>query len=251
MPKVSVVIPTYNRDSFIAGTIESVLNQSYRDYEIIVVDDGSIDETRKSVKSFGSHVRYIYQKNRGASSARNTGILHAKGEFIAFLDSDDLFLPNKLEIQMNYLNSHPDCKFLYSWYYKAYPNGEIKMLRKNIAPRNQEHLKFCLIKRRLGIRTSTVIVHRACFNKDRLFNEKYWRSEDWDMWLRLAAEFPTACIEVPLTKYIIHDSNISKKQNALFRQQIINSAMKLYGWNRNTLELLEQRYGNERDCKQS
>ena len=105
---VSVIIPTFNRKNFVPKAIESVLKQSYKKYEIIIVDDGSGDGTQDYVRSNFPMVRLIFQSNRGVSAARNTGILHSKGDWIAFLDSDDQWLPKKLEYQINILSGHKD-----------------------------------------------------------------------------------------------------------------------------------------------
>ncbi|WP_205672099.1 glycosyltransferase family A protein [Ammoniphilus sp. YIM 78166] len=245
-----MIIPTYNRGKFITNAIESVLRQTYRDLEIVIIDDGSTDDTRSRVAPYGSPVRYIYQQNQGVSEARNNGIKQARGKYIAFLDSDDLFLPHKLEEQMNYIKNHPECKFLYSWYYKTNAKGEIKLLRKNVACRNQEHLQYCLITRRLGIRTSTVLIHKECFEKAGLFNRNYWRSQDWDMWLRLAAYYSGACIKKPLAKYVLHDSNVSYVGGG-FRNEIKKAALKLYGWDQGKLEELGKKYGADRDRKKT
>ena len=109
-PKVSVIIPAYNASKFIREAINSVLNQTYKDYEIIVVDgrDGSTDNTREIVAEYGDAVRYFRQEDRGLSDARNKGILNSKGEYIAFLDSDDLWSENKLALQVEFLDSHRD-----------------------------------------------------------------------------------------------------------------------------------------------
>jgi len=105
---VSVVIPTYNRAEVVRASIESVLAQTHRNIEVIVVDDGSRDHTRQVVESYGDPVRYVYQANAGVSAARNTGFVHARGEFVALLDSDDQFLPWKLEAQLRVLERHPE-----------------------------------------------------------------------------------------------------------------------------------------------
>jgi len=105
---VSVVIPTYNRAPYVTMAIESALAQSYQDYEIIVVDDGSTDGTRDVLEPYRDRIRYMYQDNKGVSAARNTGIQESRGEWIAFLDSDDEWLPNKLEIQIGYVKSYPE-----------------------------------------------------------------------------------------------------------------------------------------------
>ena len=115
MPKVSVIIPTYNRAAYVKEAIDSVLGQSYEDYEIIVVDDGSSDDTNAVVKGFGdSRIRYIYQKNKGISGARNTGIRNARAQFVALLDSDDIWFPQILELEVPILDQNPDLCLVYS-----------------------------------------------------------------------------------------------------------------------------------------
>ncbi len=108
-PLVSVIIPTYNRADLIGHTLDSAINQSYRNLEIIVIDDGSVDNTEEVVKAIGdSRIRYIrHQTNCGGSTARNTGIEAARGEYIAFLDSDDIWVPNKIQLQLASIQMHP------------------------------------------------------------------------------------------------------------------------------------------------
>ena len=117
MPKVSVIIPTYQYDSFIGEAIDSVLAQTYKDYELIVVDDGSIDRTREIISKYGSNINYIYQENKGLAAARNTGIRATKGEYLSFLDADDAWLPNKLEVEVEFLDTHPVVGMVYSNYF--------------------------------------------------------------------------------------------------------------------------------------
>ncbi len=108
MPKVSVIIPTYNRAHFLCEALDSALSQTFKDFEIIIVDDGSTDNTKQVLEKYGSRIYYIYQENKGRAEARNTGIRRAKGEHIAFLDDDDIWLPNKLEKQVFFLDARPD-----------------------------------------------------------------------------------------------------------------------------------------------
>jgi len=126
MKTVSVIIPTYNRAQLVCDAINSVLEQDVKDckLEIIIVDDGSIDETRQIVSSFGEQVRYIYQTNQGVGAARNRGIKEATGEWLAFLDSDDRWLPDKLSLQFNVLDSFPKHRAVYSNFYTS-ENGSI------------------------------------------------------------------------------------------------------------------------------
>src|SRR5437867_2556724 len=112
-PCVSVVIPVYNGERYLADAIQSVLDQTYENFEVIVVDDGSTDESAAVAKRFGEAIRYVHQANGGVSKARNTGIAEARGVYLAFLDQDDLWLPDKLSVQVAYLDSHPEVGAVY------------------------------------------------------------------------------------------------------------------------------------------
>ncbi|NHN30201.1 glycosyltransferase [Paenibacillus agricola] len=238
-PLFSVIIPTYNRDKYIARAIRSVLRQTCEDYEIIVVNDGSTDRTEKIVSTFGDRVRYVYQKNLGPSEARNTGIRLARGKFIAFLDSDDLFLPNKLQRNKEFLNTHPDCDFLYSYYYAR--RGKKNHTIRNVKQFNDlNKFRFHLYKRTFTIRTSTAAIRKTCFDKTGLFNSQYRYSQDWDMWLRLAKTYRGYCQKVPLVVYRLHDR---KKLPSTYRHyKIRKNAYKLYRWNTATLRSLNNKH---------
>ena len=203
-PFFSVIIPTYNREKFIKKAINSVLKQSCKDFELIVVDDGSKDHTAKIVRSYGARLRYVYQKNKGPSAARNTGIRMARGKYIAFLDSDDQFLPNKLAKNKKFLLDHPNSRFLYSWYYAAKKGRKKRQLSKLNGYSNLKKFRSHLYNRKFTIRTSTVVIHPSCFDKIGLFNRKYRYSQDWDMWLRLASHYPGDCQKLPLSVYRRH-----------------------------------------------
>src|SRR5437867_1708261 len=114
MPKVSIVIPTYNYGRYVVEAVESVLNQSFQDREVIVVDDGSTDDTRERLERFRGRIRYIYQRNKGLPAARNTGIRAARGAYVAFLDSDDLWLPEKLALQVPILDTRQQVGMVYT-----------------------------------------------------------------------------------------------------------------------------------------
>jgi glycosyltransferase involved in cell wall biosynthesis len=114
MPRVSVIIPTFNCARFLGRAIETALTQTYRDYELIVVDDGSTDETREVVASFGSKLRYLYQPNGGVYSARNLALSSANGELVAYLDADDMWYPHKLDTQVAFLDAHKECGLVHS-----------------------------------------------------------------------------------------------------------------------------------------
>ncbi|RYM02215.1 glycosyltransferase [Sporolactobacillus sp. THM7-7] len=249
MTEISVVIPTYNRGAFTVEAVKSVLAQTYKDIEIIVVDDGSTDETKEQLKSFGDRIKYIYQENKGPSAARNTGIRQAKGKYIALCDSDDRFLPEKLEKQMKFIDEHPECYFLYSWYYNVNEKGEITKLRKPLTCKSQEHLQYCLFARKFTIRTSTLLIHKSCFDKAGLFNEKYWYSQDWDMWLRLAGYYRGYCLEEPLAEYWLHGENRSSLSIRIHHPEIRQNTLDLYGWDDKRIAQLEKKYGKKKRRK--
>jgi len=198
-PKVSVVIPTYNSAQFIVETLESVFAQTYEDYEIIVVDDGSTDNTREVLKPYMSRIRYIYKENGGASSARNLGIKSAEGEYIAFLDSDDLWMPEKLEKQMEYFQTNPDCGLVYSDCIRIDSDG-VYLPQSDVYSKVSGYI-FLKLLEGFVLPTSTVIAKVECFGIAGYFDENLERCEDYDLWLRIARFFTVGYTEGPLVKY--------------------------------------------------
>ncbi|WP_120190197.1 glycosyltransferase family 2 protein [Ammoniphilus oxalaticus] len=242
MPKFTVVIPTYNREKYIKKAIRSVLKQTYKDFECIVVDDASTDNTPKIVKSFGNRVKYVrHKKNLGGSAARNTGIAKAKGKYIAFLDSDDKFLPNKLKVVKKFIKKHPKAKFIYSWYYHSNSRGQITRLRKANKARSLNELRYLLLRRKFTIRTSTVVVRRNAFKKCGKFSEQYRHTHDWDMWLKLLTRYYGHCIPKPLSVYRQHPGMMTKqKRKVSYQTKIRKKALKKYGWTHKTLARLDK-----------
>ncbi|WP_143438568.1 glycosyltransferase family A protein, partial [Hydrocoleum sp. CS-953] len=123
-PRVSVIIPVYNCDRYISQAIESILAQTYQSYEIIVIDDGSTDNTRLALQPYIEKIRYVYQENQGVSAARNHGIDLARGELIAFLDADDFFLPDKLTAQVGVFDAQPNLGIVHSGWRRVNQQGE-------------------------------------------------------------------------------------------------------------------------------
>ncbi len=194
-PLVSVIIPTYNRGWIVKEAIESVLAQDFTDFELIVVDDGSTDNTSEILKEFESDIRVIRQTNRGVSAARNRGILASVGRWIAFLDSDDLWLPEKLSRQVDFFTTHADamiCQTEEQWI----RNG----VRVN--PRVRHHkfsglifersLELCLVS------PSAVMIRKDLFDVVGLFDKSLPACEDYDLWLRVSCRFPVYLIDTPL-----------------------------------------------------
>ena len=209
MPLVSVIIPTYNRESFIKECIESVLHQTFSDFELIVVDDGSTDDTDTIINSFGSKVQFIKQANQGPSAARNTGIRLAAGNWICFLDSDDLWLPKKLERQVEFIRKFSEIKVCYTeeiWYRKGRRVNAAKKHQKFSGRFYKKMLSLCLIS------PSSVLIHRSVFENAGLFDQSLPACEDYDLWLRIGARYSIDLILEPLIiKRNGHDGQQSMK----------------------------------------
>jgi glycosyltransferase involved in cell wall biosynthesis len=206
-PVVSVIIPTFNREKFVGKAIQSVLVQSFPDFEIIIVDDGSTDGTTEVVKSFSAdRLQYIYQPNHGRSNARNHALRLARGRYIAFLDSDDLYLPGKLELQVNYLDCHPDVGMVYTSAYCIDESGnqlEYQYEAKTSGRIYRDIAFFVPVT----ITLPTVMVRREVFDKVGNFDESMERFEDTDMWRRIAKTYLVGAIPTPTCYLRTHHGN--------------------------------------------
>ena len=194
-PTISVIIPTYNRAGMLKEAIDSVLAQDYSDFELIVVDDGSTDETPQILNGYGGKIKRICQPNKGVSAARNRGIAAASGEFMAFLDSDDLWLPDKLTIQSEFLRSTPDaliCQTEEIWIRNGVRVNPRERHRKVSGMIFERSLALCLVS------PSAVMLRRGLFDEFGLFDESLPACEDYDMWLRVSCRCPVYLIETPL-----------------------------------------------------
>ncbi len=212
MVTVSVVIPTYNRASLLGEAIKSVLDQTYSDYEIIVVDDGSTDNTRDIVNQFKvENLRYFYQEKKGVSVARNRGIHEARGQYIAFLDSDDLFLPEKLKLQIDLFEKTPELGMVYG----AYTSVDEKENEISIHPARaypggyKEMLTSCTVA------TPTVMVKRVVLEQVGAFDEVMSLAEDVDLWCRIFRYHPIDMIETPVSKVRIHSGGTPRDPEAV------------------------------------
>ena len=206
---VSVVIPTYNYARYLPEAINSVLRQSVDCYEIIVVDDGSTDDTKEVARLFGQSIRYIYQENQGLASAYNRGIKAARGDFIAFLDSDDLWLPHKLERQLRLFESDPDlgmviCNGFY--FDQTGTTGTFFPPEKNDPIPEDLHTQLFL---RNIIPGNTPLIRSRCFDRIGLHDESLTASEDLDMWIRFTRHYRVGYVPEPLVKYRRHPEAMS------------------------------------------
>lgn len=195
---VSVIIPTYNRAQIIIESINSVLNQTYQNFEILVIDDGSTDNTKDIVESINDiRIRYIYQENSGPSAARNNGIKNANGEWIAFLDSDDIWLPEKLGKQIEVINSSDDrLGIITCWSYNCYYNNNEFIKEKNIstAKNSMDFMLGMLLDKKVITGTNTFVIKKVCFSDSGYFDETIKCREDWDMWFRISLKYDFYCI---------------------------------------------------------
>lgn len=207
--KFSVIIPVYNRSKLVKRALLSVLNQTEPAAEIIIIDDGSTDETPQTLKKFVGDAQIITQKNSGVSAARNAGLKQAAGEWIAFLDSDDEWLPDKLKMATEFIEKHPQ--------YKIFQSEEIWIRNgKRVNPKDKhqklggwifkESLPLCIVS------PSAVVIHRDVFEKVGTFDESLLVCEDYDLWLRIARRFPIGLDPEPgIFKYGGHEDQLSRK----------------------------------------
>jgi glycosyltransferase involved in cell wall biosynthesis len=224
-PRVSVIIPTFNRHDLICETIDSVLRQTLRGSEIVVVDDGSTDDTREILLSrFGQRIKYVYQENRGRSAARNRGISESSGEYILFLDSDDLLLPQALELLSSYLDAHAAVGVVYSDGYYCDENGEsIARISETRPPLRGESMLESLVLSNVIVAPHSAMLRRGCLGglDYPYFDEDLSGPEDADLWIRLAH---SGCVFEYLDeltcKYRMHGGNTYSAQSEGLRRAI-------------------------------
>jgi glycosyltransferase involved in cell wall biosynthesis len=217
-PLVSVVIPTYNYGRFIGETVESALAQTYRPVETIVVDDGSTDDTRERLAVYGSRVRYIYQQNRGLSAARNAGIRASQGEFIALLDSDDLWMPDKLERQVAVCVQEPDSGLVATERFAIDETGQ----RLDYVAESCAQAGFCELTMRdllefPAFSPSSVVARKGALMAVGGFDESLTAVEDMEMWVRIAARFRVLRLNATLTGQRFHHRSMSHQPDSMLR----------------------------------
>lgn len=229
MPCVSVIMPTCERPHLINRAVESVLSQTFKDLELIIIDDASKDETREQVlKNSDPRIHYIrHESRKGGAAARNTGIRIAKGNYLAFLDDDDEWFPNKLQLQIDLLeNSSSKVGLVYSGYLMV-----DQITGKQIGSHTPIHkgdlLGDLLLYNWVGS-TSSVLLRKECLNRVGFFDEKLPIFQDYDLWIRLAKEFHFSYIKDPLLVYYVHGERISTRPEGF----------------RRGLEILQSKLGN-------
>ena len=212
---VSIVIPTYNRARLLSRAIQSVLNQTYSNFELIIVDDCSNDCTESVVKGFhDDRIRYIrHEKNQGAATARNNGIMAAKGEYIAFQDSDDEWLPTKLEKQVNAFNSAPSDRGVVYTSFWLIDNGKKTLVPSSHVKQTEGKISDELLETNF-VSTPTAVVRKECFEKVGMF-ANIPRFQDWELWLRISKYYSFKHIREPLVNSYRQPDSISRRIDAL------------------------------------
>jgi len=239
-PAVSVVIATYNRAKFLPETIESILRQSFHDYELLVVDDGSTDDTQRSLKPYETKLRYLYQENRGPSAARNLGVRDAKADWISIQDSDDLCAPSHLQILWDYVKDHPKCGMVFA-------NGDYlggpEHNRETIIPGDKSRQ---LAKRgvELGdffeksiLRLQAALISRQAYDSLGGHDESLRICMDLDLGFRLLMNFPVAYLDNVVFSYRKHEGNSGRNEELRLTENIrvIEKLLQEYPGARNQL----------------
>jgi len=236
---VSIIIPTYNCQQYIAQAIDSIRSQCYKNIEIIVIDDGSTDNSAKIAEQYGEPVKVIHQTNQGPAAARNRGVAESSGEFIAFLDGDDLWLPNKLAPQIRLLQDHPDIDIAYGAFRKwaADNNGEYPPPEQFISGGDNSELDIALsgwIYHKLlldnYIHIITAVIRRSLFNELGGFNESFQTGEDYDFWLRASRISQAYKLAKPVALYRENPASTTRIPRETNNEYIVlEQAIKNYG----------------------
>jgi len=220
-------MPVYNGSKYLGKAIDSVLSQTFPDWELIVVDDGSTDETLGVLRTFGSRLQAIHQENLGVSAARNTGIQSARGEYIAFLDSDDMWDSNFLETMVSLASQHPQAAVYYcnARWMDADDRDLPQLTGARLVPTN---LMYRTLVRANFLIVSTILIRRSAILAAGLFDASLRVVEDWDLWLRLAQKETFVGIRTCLVRYRLHSGSLSTDVGQM-RQDILNMVEKHFG----------------------
>jgi glycosyltransferase involved in cell wall biosynthesis len=244
MDLVSVIIPTYNRSADVTEAVRSVLGQTYPEVEVLVVDDGSTDDTETALRPFAERVRYFKQERSGPAAARNRAMLQARGKYLAFLDADDLWLPDKLKRQVALLDARPEVVLSYTDYTRGFRDAAARGSQLRHYALKGSLRPFQDLFRENFIHTSTAMVRRDVLASTGVFDTDLSGSEDLDFWLRLARLGPFAYLDEVLTLVRRQGDNLSRTLN-YFRGQVRATRLMLERWGaeEEVRPLIRQRLG--------
>lgn len=246
LPLVSVIMPAYNTARYIREAIDSVLDQDYPNKELIVIDDGSTDGTLELLASYGDRIRLITQRNQGSAVARNAGLAAAQGEYIAFLDSDDIWLPGKLRLQVDHLRRHPDIGMVYTRWavWKPEANGAFPpaaQLPSEDSGRNEDAPAPGLVPERSGwlynrllfsslLHTITVMARRELIDRIGSFDPELKRGQDYDFWIRASRLTEIHQLDRVLARYRVHgDGCVKKWPHVNYEKLVVQKALQRWG----------------------
>jgi glycosyltransferase involved in cell wall biosynthesis len=226
MKKVSILIPAYNAAQYLPQALDSVLAQTFKDFEIILIDDGSKDNTRAIVEEFQKQcpdkIRYIYQENQGLSGARNAGLQQAKGEFIALLDADDMWCPERLEFGIKAIEADPSIGLVHANITRISTAGEFLSTPRRDKRFLSGFIFEHLFLRKADIACPTVLFRRSCCDSVGMFDSKlgYLGCEDRDLWLRIAKSYKIVYIDKVLARYRVRRDGMSHNVGNMFRARV-------------------------------
>ena len=214
-PLISILIPTYNNAKYIKQAIESVYAQNYDNMEIIVVDDGSTDNTKEIVEQY-KDIKYFYTEHKGIPFVRNLALEKSKGEYIAFLDSDDYWLSEKLNIQIQYFKEHPDCEIVFTKYKNFFEEEKIKIDKRAIREKELEAVEYKILP--------TALIKKTLFEKYGVFDENFQTGEDTELIYRMGKRGVSfdCCIDKVLYMRRLHGNNITLTVRPKYSKYIMN-----------------------------
>jgi glycosyltransferase involved in cell wall biosynthesis len=218
---VTVVIPCYNQAHFVGEAIESVLSQSYRNFEVVVVDDGSTDNTSEVASRYGEEgVRLIRQENRGLAGARNTGIRHSRGEFLVFLDADDRLLPDALEAGLRCFEAHPECALVAGHSRFIDVDGLLRAEPRPPEPIGSD-LYTALLERKYFVIPGAVMYRRGVIESVGAFDTSLNATEDYDLYFRIAKKFPVYWHHEVVLEYRKHGASMTRKAGLMLQHTVV------------------------------
>jgi glycosyltransferase involved in cell wall biosynthesis len=240
--KISVIIPTFNRSNVVRRAIDSVLLQTYKNFELIIVDDGSTDDTHDILKDYivSERIIYVRSENKGVSAARNLGVSLSNGEYISFLDSDDEWLPCKLQMQIDLIKQGPELECVHGeeiWIRNAKRVNQKKIHQKFGGDIFEKCLGLCLIS------PSAVMISKRLYTEMNGFDEDYIVCEDYDLWLKITSLYKVGFIKEPIiTKYGGHDDQLSAKYFAMdyYRVKSMDRILKIRDLSNERVSLVKE-----------
>ena len=218
MPYFSIVIPVYNKEIFVAKTVKSVLNQTFADFEIIIVNDGSTDQSEAKISEIeDSRIQYYSKKNEGVAGARNFGIEKATADYICFLDADDYWFPNFLETMHHFISKLPEQKVFATAIEIETKNKTISAHYSIPKTSDFEIVNFFdASQKKCVLWTSSICIHKSVFDKVGTFDTKIKHGEDTELWIRIGLQFPIVFIRKILARYVYDNESISRNSNYFF-----------------------------------